>query len=56
MASRCDFSGLQELIKNSKGEHTESESFEMIEAVAKKNPSSTSFLTIGDILFFWNSR
>ena len=49
MASRCDFSGLQELIKNSKGEHSESESFEMIEAVAKKNPSSTSFLRNGKL-------
>ena len=49
MASRCDFSGLQELIENSKREHTESESFEMIEALAKKNPSSKSFLRNGKL-------
>ena len=49
MASRCDFSGLQELIENSKVNipKSESKSFEMIEALAKKNPSSNSFLRNG---------
>ena len=49
MASRCNISGLQELIENSKGEHTESESFKMIEALAKNNPSSNSFLRNGKL-------
>ena len=49
MASRCNISGLQELIENSKGEHTESESFEMIEALAKTNSSSKSFLRNGKL-------
>ena len=49
MAYRCDISGLQEVIENSKSEHTESESFEMIEALAKKNPTSKSFLRNGKL-------
>ena len=49
MASRCNILGLQELIENSKDEYTESDSFKMIEALAKNNPSSKSFLRSGKL-------